>query len=100
MFFLNPHLIAGSNGIYGEQANQNLAELRAIMKGLIIRERPQTSQANHNISWASDSKAVELKDTKDSTSQTGGRIWAHTGVYRTNYVAAKKKGPTIKTFAL
>jgi hypothetical protein len=94
MFFLNSRIIAGSNGQYGERADQNLAELRAIMKGLIIRERKQSTQAEAEVSsnaaplttWSSSSKK------SDASTQTGGRIWAHS--------QTRKKGPQVKTFSL
>jgi len=93
MFFLNTRIIAGSNGQYGERADQNLAELRSIMKGLIIRERKQSTQATAEVSsnaaslttWASTKKS-------DASTQTGGRIWAHS--------QTRKKGPQVKTFSL
>jgi ribonuclease HI len=50
MLFLNSRVIAASNGQYGDRADQNLAELRAILKGLIIRERKQSTQAEAEVS--------------------------------------------------
>jgi len=94
MFFLNPRTISASNSQYGDRADQNLAELRSIMKGLIIRERKQSTQGTAEVStssapmtsWASTKKV-------DASTQTGGRIWAHS--------ASRKKGPAkVLTFSL
>jgi hypothetical protein len=84
MFFFNPRIITLSAGGYGENSDQNLVELKAIMKNLIISERPQQTQA---AVWATDlDKPIK---TTDATS--GERVWA----YPTN-----KKTKTVKTFSL
>ncbi|KAL7688094.1 hypothetical protein Plhal304r1_c020g0073161 [Plasmopara halstedii] len=51
MFFLNTRIISKSGGSYGDNADLNVAELKAIMKNLIVHDRPQKTQA---VVWASD----------------------------------------------
>ena len=53
MFFLNTRIISKSRGSYGNNADLNVAELKAIMKNLIVHDRPQKIQA---AVWASDKK--------------------------------------------
>ncbi|GMF28189.1 unnamed protein product [Phytophthora fragariaefolia] len=86
MFFFNPRIISSSSGSYGDNADLNVAELKAIMKNLIIHDRPQKTQA---AVWATDlDKSIEKVDA--STQTEGGRVWA--------YQPKKKK--TVKTFSL
>ncbi|GMF65761.1 unnamed protein product [Phytophthora lilii] len=73
-------------GSYGDNADNNVAELKAIMKNLIIHDRPQKTQA---AVWATDlDKSIRKVDA--STQTEGGRMWAY---------QPKKKKP-VKTFAL
>ncbi|KAJ8552420.1 hypothetical protein ON010_g10129 [Phytophthora cinnamomi] len=59
-----------SSGSYGENADNNVAELKAIMKNLIIHDRPQKTQA---AVWATDlDKSIKKVDA--STQTEGGRI--------------------------
>jgi hypothetical protein len=51
MFFFNPRIISSSTGSYGDNADNNVAELKTIMKNLIIHDRPQQTQA---AVWATD----------------------------------------------
>jgi hypothetical protein len=84
MFFFNPRIISSSAGSYGDNADNNVAELKSIMKNLIIHDRPQKTQA---AVWATDLD----KSKMDASTQTeGGRMWA--------YQPKKKK--TVKTFAI
>ncbi|KAL7682750.1 hypothetical protein Plhal304r1_c046g0126871 [Plasmopara halstedii] len=87
MFFFNPRIISSSAGSYGDNADLNVAELKAIMKNLIIHDRPQKTQA---AVWATDlDKSIRKVDA--STQTEGGRVWAYT---------SKKKNKTVKTFAI
>jgi ribonuclease HI len=73
MFFFNPRIISASSGSYGDNADNNVAELKAIMKNLIIHDRPQKTQA---AVWATDlDKSVRKVDA--STQTEGGRMWAY-----------------------
>ncbi|GMF39276.1 unnamed protein product [Phytophthora fragariaefolia] len=73
-------------GSYGDNADLNVAELKAIMKNLIIHDRPQKTQA---AVWATDlDKSIKKVDA--STQTEGGRVWA--------YQPKKKK--SVKTFSL
>ncbi|GMF66002.1 unnamed protein product [Phytophthora lilii] len=68
MFFFNPRIISGSGGSYGDNADFNVAELKAIMKNLIIHDRPQKTQA---AVWATDlDKSIRKVDASAQT--TGG----------------------------
>lgn len=87
MFFFNPRIISSSGGSSGDNADLNVAELKAIMKNLIIRDRPQQTQATV---WTSDLDK-SIKKTDASTQTEGGRVW----VYQ-----PKKKPMAVKTFAL
>ncbi|GMF57609.1 unnamed protein product [Phytophthora fragariaefolia] len=88
MFFFNPRIISSSGGSYGDNADLNVAELKAIMKNLIIHDRPQKTQA---AVWATDlDKSIRKVDA--STQTEGGRVWA--------YQPKKKKPNTVKTFSL
>ncbi|EGZ20669.1 hypothetical protein PHYSODRAFT_328761 [Phytophthora sojae] len=51
MFFFNSRTISSSGGSYGDNSDLNVAELKAIMKNLIIHDRPQKTQA---AVWATD----------------------------------------------
>ncbi|GMF31619.1 unnamed protein product [Phytophthora lilii] len=59
--------------IYGDNADNNVAELKAIMKNLIIHDRPQKTQA---AVWATD-LAKSIKNVDASTQSEGGRMWAY-----------------------
>lgn len=84
MFFLNTRIISKSGGSYGDNADLNVAELKAIMKNLIVHDRPQKTQA---AVWATDQKNKQM----DASTQTqGGRLWAY----------QPKKTKTVKTFKL
>lgn len=88
MFFLNPRIISQSAGGCGDVADLNIAELKSIMKNLIIRERPQTTQA---AVWA-EAKIPKTADASTQTTQTsGGRVWLY---------GHKKKTKSVKTFSL
>lgn len=83
MIVLNTHLIAKANGLYAVQAEENLRDLKQIMKALVIKESPGKSEAI----WAGE-KSVALPATK------GSKVW------RRNYVTSGKKEKAVKTFAL
>ncbi|KAJ8528751.1 hypothetical protein ON010_g14579 [Phytophthora cinnamomi] len=51
MFFFNPRIMSSSGGSYGDNADLNVAEPKAIMKNLIIHNRPQKPQT---AVWATD----------------------------------------------
>lgn len=85
MLFLNTRIISSSDGRYGQNADLNVAELKSIMKNLIISERPQQTQA---AVWATDLDK-SIKKTDASTS-TGGKLWAY----------QPKKSKSVKTFSL
>ncbi|GMF40976.1 unnamed protein product [Phytophthora lilii] len=71
-----------SAGSYGDNADLNVAELKAI-----IRDRQQKTQT---AVWATDlDKSIRKVDA--STQTEGGRVWAYT---------SKKKNKTVKTFAI
>lgn len=96
MIVLNTSIISKANGLYALQAEENLKDLKEIMKALIIKDSPNKSAAI----WAGEKSASITKDASTQTAE-GGRIWAQTGVYRRNYVAAgAKKEKAVKTFAL
>ncbi|GMF35672.1 unnamed protein product [Phytophthora lilii] len=62
-----------SGGSYGDNADLNVAELKAIMKELIIKDRPQKTQT---AVWATDlDKSIRKVDA--STQTEGGRVWAY-----------------------
>lgn len=85
MIVLNPSIVTKSNGLYALQAEENLKDLKEIMKSLIIKESPNKSAAI----WAGE---MSVPITNDLTKTAdGGRVWAQTGVYRRNYVANKKR---------
>ncbi|GMF35580.1 unnamed protein product [Phytophthora lilii] len=74
MFFFNPRIISSSGGSYGNNADLNVAELKAIMKNFIIHDRPQKTQA---AVWATDlDKSIRKVDVSAQTTG-GGRIWAY-----------------------
>ncbi|GMF39456.1 unnamed protein product [Phytophthora lilii] len=82
MIFFNPRIISSSGGSYGDNADLNVAELKAIMKNLIIHDRPQKTQA---AVWAIDlDKSIRKVDASTQTSE-GGRVWAY---------QPKKKSPS------
>jgi ribonuclease HI len=96
MFFFNPRIISSSAGSYGDNADNNVAELKAIMKNLIIHDRPQKTQA---AVWATDlDKSIRKVDASTQTEGlrgfAGGKtqnLWAY---------QPKKKTKTVKTFKL
>jgi hypothetical protein len=73
MFFFNPRIISSTGGRYGDNADLNIAELKAIMKDLIIHDRPQQTQA---AVWATDLNKP-MKTVDAATQTTGGRVWAY-----------------------
>ncbi|GMF16854.1 unnamed protein product [Phytophthora lilii] len=87
MFFFNPPIISSSGGSYGDNADLNVAELKAIMKNLIIHDRSPKTQA---AVWATDVDK-SLKKTDATTQTEGGKVWAY---------ASKKKTKVVKTFAI
>ncbi|EGZ27791.1 hypothetical protein PHYSODRAFT_321527 [Phytophthora sojae] len=87
MFFFNPRIIASSGGSYGDNSDLNIAELKSIMKNLIIHDRPQQTQA---AAWATDLDK-SIKKVEAATQTEGGRVWAY---------QPKKKSKSVKTFAL
>lgn len=90
MIFLNSRIIASSNGQYDGRADHNISELKAIMKGLTIRERPSTNQANFEPSVRTQAMPMTwAKKVESSTQTSGGRVWA-----------GQKKTKQVKTFAL
>jgi len=93
MLVIDTKQITKTGGLYNLQADQNLAELKAIMKDLIVKERPSS---NRPAVWASDrteySKKNSSTQTESSTNTSGGRVWA--------YQPRKKKEPSVKTFKL
>ncbi|GMF46223.1 unnamed protein product [Phytophthora lilii] len=71
MFFFNPRIISSSGGSYGDNAGLNVAELKSIMKNLIIHDRPQKTQA---AVWATDlDKSIRKVDASTQTTE-GGRV--------------------------
>jgi hypothetical protein len=95
MLVLNTNLITKTGGLYNLQADQNLTELKSIMKDILVKDRgtPYTTAL-----WASDNKTVPTVKVESSTQTpaAGGRLWARTGVYGPR----KKKEPRVKTFSL
>jgi hypothetical protein len=87
MFFLNTRIISSAGGRYGDNADLNVAELKSIMKNLIIHERPQQTQS---AVWASDLDK-HTKTAEAGTQTAGGRVWAF---------KPQKKKPSVKTFAI
>ncbi|GMF37003.1 unnamed protein product [Phytophthora lilii] len=70
MFFFNPRVISSSGG----NADLNVAELKAIMKNLIIHDRPHKTQA---AVWATDlDKSIRKVDASTQTTE-GDRAWAY-----------------------
>ncbi|EGZ24969.1 hypothetical protein PHYSODRAFT_326017 [Phytophthora sojae] len=63
----------GSGGSYGDNSDLNVAELKAIMKSLIIHDRTQKTQA---AVWATDLDK-STKKVEASTQTEGGRVWAY-----------------------
>jgi hypothetical protein len=89
MLVLNTKQFSKSGGLYNLQADQNLAELKSIMKDLIVKERP----ASHRPAvWASERSEYSKKNASTQTDASGGRVWA--------YQPRKKKEVKVKTFAL
>ncbi|KAE9293827.1 hypothetical protein PF008_g24698 [Phytophthora fragariae] len=74
-----------------EEADQNLTELKAIMKDILEKERPT---GYVTAIWADNKPTTATVSTQ--TAPAGGRLWAKTGVYGPR----KKKEPRVKTFAL
>ncbi|KAE9106521.1 hypothetical protein PF006_g21346 [Phytophthora fragariae] len=72
-------------------ADQNLTELKAIMKDILVKERPT---GYTTAIWADNKPTTATVSTQ--TAPAGGRLWAKTGVYGPR----KKKEPRVKTFAL
>jgi ribonuclease HI len=73
MFFFSPRIISSSSGSYGDNADNNVAELKATIWNLIIHDRPQKTQA---AVWVTDSdKSIRKVDA--STQTEGGRMWAY-----------------------
>ncbi|CEG40294.1 hypothetical protein F444_20559 [Plasmopara halstedii] len=62
-----------SGGRYGDNADLNVAELKAIMKNLTMHDRPQKSEA---AVWATDLDKT-LKKMDASTQTEGGKVWAY-----------------------
>ncbi|EGZ13265.1 hypothetical protein PHYSODRAFT_335033 [Phytophthora sojae] len=62
----------GSGGSYGDNSDLNVAELKAILKNLIIHDRPQKTQV---AVWATDLDK-STKKVEASTQTEGGRVWA------------------------
>ncbi|KAE8994598.1 hypothetical protein PF011_g16673 [Phytophthora fragariae] len=77
--------------LYNLQADQNLTELKAIMKDILVKERPT---GYTTAIWADNKPTTATVSTQ--TAPAGGRLWAKTGVYGPR----KKKEPRVKTFAL
>ncbi|KAL7679689.1 hypothetical protein Plhal304r1_c075g0162561 [Plasmopara halstedii] len=73
MFIFNPRIISSSGGRYGDNADLNVAELKAIMKNLTMHDRPQKSEA---AVWATDLDKT-LKKMDASTQTEGGKVWAY-----------------------
>ncbi|GMF66283.1 unnamed protein product [Phytophthora lilii] len=71
MFFFNPRIISSPGGSYGDNADLNVAELKAIMKNIIIHDRTQKTQA---AVWATDlDKSIRKVDASTQTTE-GGRV--------------------------
>jgi predicted TIM-barrel fold metal-dependent hydrolase len=73
MIFLNTNIISKTNGLYAQQAQKNLKELKAIMKNL-IKNTPKDDTI-----WGSD-KTATIKSSSSSQTQAGGNLWARTGL--------------------
>ncbi|RAW22195.1 hypothetical protein PC110_g21363 [Phytophthora cactorum] len=100
MFFFNPRIISSSGGSYGDKADLNVTKLKAIMKNLIIHDRPQNTQA---AVWATDLDKT-IKKVDASTQTEGGRMWAYQPKKRAlrapgGGIAPRQK-KTVKTFAI
>ncbi|KAE9205698.1 hypothetical protein PF002_g20241 [Phytophthora fragariae] len=91
MLVLNTNLITKTGGLYNLQADQNLTELKTIMKDILVKERP----TGYATAISADSKPTTAT-VSTQTAPAGGRLWAKTGVYGPR----KKKEPRVKTFAL
>lgn len=94
MIFLNTNIISKTNGLYAQQAQENLKELKTIMKNLIIKDTPKDDTV-----WATD-KAATIKSDSSSQTVSGGNLWAQTGSYRRYSPIKEKKSKKIPTFAL
>lgn len=70
MIVLNTSIINKANGLYALQAEENLKDLKEIMKNLIIKETPDKSTTI----WAGE-KPAEMKEASTQTVE-GGRVWA------------------------
>ncbi|KAL7682117.1 hypothetical protein Plhal304r1_c051g0134111 [Plasmopara halstedii] len=109
MFFFNTHIIAKAGGSYGDNADLNVAELKAIMKNLVISDRPQKTQPTV---WASDldKRALRAPDgvfdprqtvkKVNATTQTDGRYHSFAGGKTQSWAYQPKKKNTVKTFAI
>ncbi|GMF34199.1 unnamed protein product [Phytophthora lilii] len=103
MFFFSPRIISSSGGSYGDNADLNVAELKAIMKNLIIHDRPQKTQAAE---WATDlDKSIRKVDASTQTTE-GGSVWDYQPKKRAlrapggDFAPRQKKIDTVKTFAI
>lgn len=104
MIILDPIFIHKSeNGLYAQRAEENLNELKRLMKDIIIKE---TKASNNNYVWSNDSIALE-KPSESSNypktseqAQTGGstRQWAKRTML--GPVKKTKKEHKVKTFSL
>lgn len=94
MIILDPIFIHRSeNGLYAERAEENLSELKRLMKDIILKE---TDSANRGYSWGSDGVSIEKPkaDNQTQTDATGGRLWAK------KTFGPKAKKVAVKTFSL
>jgi hypothetical protein len=93
MLVIDTKQITKTGGLYNLQADQNLAELKSIMKDLIVKERPSSHRP---AVWASErseyKKTTSSTQTDSSSNTSGGRVWA--------YQPRKKKEPKVKIFSL
>ncbi|GMF12177.1 unnamed protein product [Phytophthora lilii] len=76
MLVIDPKLISKPGGLYNLQADQNLAELKSIMKDIIVNERPSSSKPSP---WT-DLTVPTKKDASTNTtvsSSSGDREYAY-----------------------
>ncbi|ETK79811.1 hypothetical protein L915_14355, partial [Phytophthora nicotianae] len=69
MLVLDPRIISKTSGLYQFQAYKNLAELKILMKDLIIKESPYQERPTV---WASDSKPYDTKSVSPQTDAVAG----------------------------
>ncbi|ETN04200.1 hypothetical protein PPTG_23640 [Phytophthora nicotianae INRA-310] len=69
IYLLDPRIISKTSDLYQFQADKNLAELKSLMKDLIIKESPYQERPTV---WASDSKPYDTKSVSTQTDAVAG----------------------------